>query len=244
MDSSARLADEMTLIFAMEELTGHATHEVHNHRRVSAFNVRSSLAWLAAIGIVATLLTGAISQTAESHTQPLTQVLATGQGFTLYNPPTLLPDPPARAPHSGPGIAISIHVVLKPKPPAPTAPSVVPVSQSLTKVQIVIAYALRQQGKRYVWNMAGPNTFDCSGLTLAAYAQVGIHMAHFTGDQMKLGIRVSRAQLRPGDLVFPSDHHVGIYLGDGKAIFAPHSGSVVQIQTLSSYIYTARRILT
>lgn len=113
---------------------------------------------------------------------------------------------------------------------------------SQSKVDIVIAFALAQRGKPYIWGAAGPRGYDCSGLVLASFARVGIHLYHFTGNMLHSGRYVSRSQLRPGDLVFPSDHHVGIYIGHGKMIVAPHSGTVVQIQNVYAF-YTARRLL-
>lgn len=115
-----------------------------------------------------------------------------------------------------------------------------PTSQS--RAQRVIRYALAQRGDPYIWGAAGPNAFDCSGLIVAAYRQVGIRLPHFTGALLGYGRRISRAAMRPGDLVFTSSHHVGLYLGRGRMVVAPHSGAVVRIQTVYAF-YTARRIL-
>jgi peptidoglycan DL-endopeptidase CwlO len=95
--------------------------------------------------------------------------------------------------------------------------------------------AMSKLGKPYVWGAAGPNSFDCSGLTLWAYRQVGVNLPHFTGSQWNAGTRVSRAELRPGDLIFFYDdlHHMGMYLGDGKMIHAPQTGDVVRIVPIS-----------
>ncbi|HEU5155503.1 MAG TPA: NlpC/P60 family protein [Streptosporangiaceae bacterium] len=91
--------------------------------------------------------------------------------------------------------------------------------------------ALTQLGDPYVWGAAGPNAFDCSGLTMWAYKQVGINLPHFTGSQWNAGTHVSRSELLPGDLVFfyPDKHHMGMYLGGGKMVHAPRSGDVVRI---------------
>ncbi|HEY6020272.1 MAG TPA: NlpC/P60 family protein [Candidatus Paceibacterota bacterium] len=112
----------------------------------------------------------------------------------------------------------------------------------LSKVDIVIAFALAQRGKPYIWAAAGPRGYDCSGLVLASFARVGIHLPHFTGTMLHYGRYVSRSQLMPGDIIFPSSSHVGIYIGHGKMIVAPHSGSVVQIQSVYAF-YMARRLL-
>lgn len=96
--------------------------------------------------------------------------------------------------------------------------------------------ALTQLGKPYRWAAAGPNSFDCSGLVVWAYAKVGRPgLPHYTGSLIRLGTRVTRSRLRSGDLVFfGSDvHHMGIYLGDGKFLHAPQTGDVVKISKLS-----------
>jgi peptidoglycan DL-endopeptidase CwlO len=86
----------------------------------------------------------------------------------------------------------------------------------------------------YVWGAAGPNAFDCSGLTMWAYKQVGINLPHFTGSQWNAGTHVSRSELQPGDLVFfySDKHHMGMYIGGGKMLHAPHTGDVVRIASM------------
>ena len=86
-------------------------------------------------------------------------------------------------------------------------------------------------GKPYIWGAAGPNGYDCSGMTLTAWASVGVTLGHFTGWQWNEGTPVSRANLRPGDLVFYySDlHHMGLYVGGGWMVHAPHSGDYVRM---------------
>lgn len=95
-------------------------------------------------------------------------------------------------------------------------------------------WALTQQLKPYVWGAAGPSTYDCSGLVMAAYQKVGISLPHYTGSQWTAGRHVSRSELRPGDLVFfyGDLHHVGIYLGGGMMVHAPRTGDVVRIASL------------
>jgi len=97
-------------------------------------------------------------------------------------------------------------------------------------------WAVSQVGKPYVWGAAGPNSFDCSGLMLWAYAKVGISLPHYTGSQWQLGTRISSIdQLQVGDIVFfYSDlHHNGMYIGNGKMVHAPQTGDVVRIVSLS-----------
>ncbi len=94
--------------------------------------------------------------------------------------------------------------------------------------------ALSKRGDPYVWGAAGPNEFDCSGLVLWAYAQEGISLPHYTGDQWDSGVHVARADLEPGDLVFfyPNISHVGLYIGNGLMVDAPDSGDVVKVQPI------------
>ncbi|MGW0802205.1 NlpC/P60 family protein [Nonomuraea sp. NPDC002799] len=95
-------------------------------------------------------------------------------------------------------------------------------------------WALTQQLKPYVWGAEGPSSFDCSGLVMAAYQRVGISLPHYTGDQWTAGRHISRAEMRPGDLVFfyGDLHHVGIYIGGGMMVHAPQTGDVVRIASL------------
>ncbi len=100
---------------------------------------------------------------------------------------------------------------------------------------------MRYLGVKYVWAGAGPKGFDCSGLTMYVYAQLGIHLPHYSGDQWKAGFRVAKSQLKPGDLVFfygsKEPGHEGMYVGDGKFIHAPHRGDVVKISKLAGGNY-------
>lgn len=107
----------------------------------------------------------------------------------------------------------------------------------------VVAYALAQVGKPYVWGAAGPGSYDCSGLVVAAYRSIGVAVPHFTGDLLGRGRSISRSELRPGDLVFPSYGHVMIYIGDGRVVEAPHSGANVRTRELTGSIYALRRII-
>ncbi len=101
----------------------------------------------------------------------------------------------------------------------------------------VIAYARAQLGKPYVWGASGPNAFDCSGLTASAWARAGVGLGHYTGAQWSETSRVPISQLQPGDLVFygpsgPSSDHVGLYVGGGRMIEAPHTGAVVRYSSI------------
>jgi peptidoglycan DL-endopeptidase CwlO len=98
-----------------------------------------------------------------------------------------------------------------------------------------ISYACSKIGSRYVWATAGPTTFDCSGLTQAAWASAGYSLAHYTLTQKQQTKRISAGDLRPGDLVFyGSDvHHVAIYAGGGWVVHAPHPGDWVRMAKMT-----------
>ena len=112
-------------------------------------------------------------------------------------------------------------------PPPPSSPIVAPTAAA----QIAVDTAYAQLGDPYVWAAAGPDSFDCSGLTMYSYAAAGINLPHSSTMQSTMGVYVPRDQLLPGDLVFFYNpiHHVGIYIGNGQMIHAPNTGSVVNI---------------
>jgi cell wall-associated NlpC family hydrolase len=112
----------------------------------------------------------------------------------------------------------------------------------------VVGIAMRYLGVPYVWGGSSPSGFDCSGFVMYVYAQVGVSLPHYTGAQWAMGVPVAKSDLEPGDLVFFDGlGHVGIYIGGGSFIHAPHTGTVVQISSLNSGWYAdtydgARRI--
>jgi peptidoglycan DL-endopeptidase CwlO len=101
------------------------------------------------------------------------------------------------------------------------------------RAKIAVDTALAQQGKPYVWGAAGPNAFDCSGLTMYAWGQAGVSLPHQSAEQYGYGIHVPTdlAYLKPGDLLFfySPIHHVAIYIGNGMQVHAPTSGDVVRV---------------
>ena len=101
---------------------------------------------------------------------------------------------------------------------------------------IALKYALKQIGDRYVFGAAGLTTWDCSGLTMRAYQTAGVSLPHSSAAQSRMGRRVSTRSLKPGDLLFFGRpvSHVGIYLGGGKMVHAPRSGSRVKVTTSGS----------
>ena len=99
--------------------------------------------------------------------------------------------------------------------------------------QAAVQQAEAQIGKPYQWGAAGPDTYDCSGLVMWAYAQVGVQVDHWTGYQWNEGVHIALSELRPGDLVFfatdtsnpDTIHHVGMYIGNGEMVEAPYTGA-------------------
>ena len=122
--------------------------------------------------------------------------------------------------------------------PAPTGVAVASASVAAPNAaaQAVVDTALAQQGKAYVWAGAGPNVYDCSGLTQFALAAAGVSLPHSSRVQSTMGSPVARADLQPGDLVFfySPVSHVGIYIGNGQMVHAPTFGDVVKIAGVDS----------
>lgn len=115
-------------------------------------------------------------------------------------------------------------------------PNILPPTNTLGGQAVALAY--RYLGVPYVWGGESPSGFDCSGLTMYVYGQLGIKLGHYTGFQYYAGLRVTRDQLEPGDLVFfhansaGVPQHEGMYIGNGSFIHAPHTGDVVKISSL------------
>jgi cell wall-associated NlpC family hydrolase len=112
-----------------------------------------------------------------------------------------------------------------------TQPTASPVVTGSGGASVAVQWAYRELGKPYQWGAAGPETFDCSGLTQYVWGKAGVYLDHYTGSQWNEGQHVSQADLQPGDLVFfGSDlHHVGLYIGNGNMIEAPYTGAYVRI---------------
>lgn len=108
------------------------------------------------------------------------------------------------------------------------------------RASIAIDYAMAQLGDPYVWGAEGPNSFDCSGLTLAAWGKAGVSLSHSSRAQINEGRRVSRSQLQPGDLVFfySPISHVGMYIGNGKMVHASRPGKPVRIDPINQMPYS------
>ena len=121
-----------------------------------------------------------------------------------------------------------------PRPRPPRRPTSAPVSGGHPEAASI---ALQYLGIKYQWGGASPGTgFDCSGLVMYVYAQLGVQLPHFAAGQYGYGSPVPRDQLQPGDLVFFDGlSHVGIYIGNGQMVHAPQTGDVVKITALSDF---------
>ena len=104
-----------------------------------------------------------------------------------------------------------------------------------SRASAAVSYAYKALGSPYVWGATGPNAFDCSGLTQAAYRSAGVDLPRTTYAQIAAGHRVPRSQLQPGDLVFfyQGISHVGIYVGNGQMIHAPNPSAPVRLAPIN-----------
>jgi cell wall-associated NlpC family hydrolase len=115
-----------------------------------------------------------------------------------------------------------------------------------TTVEVkALGIAASKHGDPYAYGAAGPNRFDCSGLTSYAFKKAGRYLPRTAQAQYNWAIKISKANVRPGDLVFfhsgRSVYHVGIYAGGGKVWHAPHTGSVVKLEKIwTSSVYYGR----
>ncbi|MFD7640810.1 NlpC/P60 family protein [Kitasatospora sp. NPDC059795] len=99
------------------------------------------------------------------------------------------------------------------------------------QVKAILDFAYAQLGKPYGWGATGPNSFDCSGLTQAAFRAGGVGLPRVSQDQWNAGKRIAKSDIQPGDLLFYYNdlHHVGIYIGNGKLLHAPRTGKNIEI---------------
>jgi peptidoglycan DL-endopeptidase CwlO len=122
--------------------------------------------------------------------------------------------------------------------PLPETPTVLPAGYPQAAT-IALSYI----GVPYLWGGATPDGFDCSGLVMYVYAQLGIALPHFAASQYTYGVPVPEDELEPGDLVFFDKlDHVGIYIGGGEFVDAPHTGTFVRIDDLSDGWYAKRYV--
>jgi cell wall-associated NlpC family hydrolase len=141
--------------------------------------------------------------------------------------PSSSPSPPSSSSDPADNPPGTIYIPTRPVPPGP-APD--PDTEGAKKA---IEFAKAQLGKPYVWGAAGPDAYDCSGLTMQAWKAGGVTMDHWTGSQYAQSRPISLTEVQPGDLIFYNQmQHVALYLGDGKIIHAPHTGATVQIEDM------------
>jgi cell wall-associated NlpC family hydrolase len=148
------------------------------------------------------------------------------------------PQPTGSPPSGGTSSSPTTQPAPQPAPqpdPSPPAPA--------GGAQRAIQFAKAQLGEPYVWGAAGPDAWDCSGLTMRSWEAGGVSLPHYSVAQYAESTPISASQLRPGDLVFwgttssPSSiHHVAMYLGNGMIIQAPHTGAYVDIVSMYSWI--------
>ncbi|MGI8702608.1 MAG: C40 family peptidase, partial [Nocardioidaceae bacterium] len=124
--------------------------------------------------------------------------------------------------------------------PTPTPP---PTPAPSGGASAAIAFAEAQLGEPYVWGAAGPDSWDCSGLTMGSWAAAGVYLPHYSVAQYYATTPISSAQLQPGDLLFWGDtsspdsiYHEAMYLGNGMIIQAPRTGENVQIVSMYYWI--------
>jgi cell wall-associated NlpC family hydrolase len=100
----------------------------------------------------------------------------------------------------------------------------------------VVGIAMQYLGTPYVYGGASPGGFDCSGFAMYVFAQIGVSLPHNAAAQYGMGTPVDQSQLQPGDLVFFNGlGHMGIYVGGGSFIHAPHTGDVVKISPMAGW---------
>jgi cell wall-associated NlpC family hydrolase len=164
---------------------------------------------------------------ARAAANPVAASLGSSSPSTAAAPSSTSPAPRANAPAPAPSPAPGPAPSPSPAPPPSGSGASGAISAALSKV-----------GSPYVWGAAGPNSFDCSGLVLWAYAQVGIRLPHYSGAQYASTTRISASQLQPGDLVFwgpGGSEHVAIYMGGNQLVHAYSSNRAVGVTALNGW---------
>jgi cell wall-associated NlpC family hydrolase len=127
------------------------------------------------------------------------------------------------------------------RPSGPANPPVAPPSGGGGgggSASAAVSFAMAQVGKPYCYGGAGSACYDCSGLTMAAWARAGVSLPHSSAAQFNVGRRISASELQPGDLIFYYSpiSHVSMYIGNGQRVSATHTGDYVRVQSLGSSI--------
>jgi cell wall-associated NlpC family hydrolase len=132
------------------------------------------------------------------------------------------------APRAGVGATAPVGTV-----PAPATAAVAATVVATARVGTILSFARAQLGRPYIWGGVGPRGFDCSGLVKKAFAVAGVRLPRGSRAQSGAGQRISRRDLKPGDLVFSNHHvHVQLYIGDGRVIEAARPGTNVRISRM------------
>jgi cell wall-associated NlpC family hydrolase len=167
---------------------------------------------------------------------------AAGAGPGVHSPSVNTPSPGASSARGSDATAPSWS------PPRSTAPALTPSHMAVptgnSAAGIALAFARAQLGKPYRYAAAGPNSFDCSGLTMVAWGAAGVRLPHYSGAQYAMLPHVSLSAMIPGDLIFwgpGGSQHVGIFIGGGLMIAAPTTGEVVKIQAIWGHPIGAAR---
>ncbi len=206
--NAAKLAaqeDSVRLESAQAEASAHSS-EIDQARKAQQSAVADQQA-------LATKVQGELSTLVAAETARRAQEAQRQAAQNATNQPATRPNTPSGI---GDNSGLTENPNLPPPPPGSGAAG-------------AVAAALTRVGSPYVWGAAGPTTFDCSGLVVWAYAQVGINLPHYSGAQYLSTTRISASQLQPGDLVFygpGGSEHVAIYLGGDQLVQASHGISV------------------
>jgi peptidoglycan DL-endopeptidase CwlO len=143
-------------------------------------------------------------------------------------------------------VSVAAALVVAPTVAVTTAPVAAHASTTKTPARLkALAYAKKQLGDPYRFGAAGPNAFDCSGLTMAAWRQAGVSLPHSSSAQQGFGTPVSASNLRPGDLVFYYQpvSHVGMYIGNGMIVNAENPSAGVRVTGVFSMPFSGARHL-
>jgi peptidoglycan DL-endopeptidase CwlO len=243
--SSANLLDVLGTMSKLSETSAHvfATAEA-DHRTASALADQASVAKATRASRAATAKStlasanaAAAAATAKVNAQTAQQAILTSQLASLNGTSAST----EAAYYAGLAWEAAQNAVKTP-PPAETPPGPIPGAPNGSAVAVAIAFAEAQLGKAYVLNGAGPNVWDCSGLTLKSYAAAGVYIGtHSSNNQYNTMASENRlvpvASRQPGDLLFYSDggstggskYHVTIYIGNGQMIEAPYPGVNVRV---------------